>query len=66
MIAKVICRAQSREEALDKMERALKEFIIEGVKTTIPFHLLLLQNEDFRKGNYNTKFLEGVDPALFS
>lgn len=61
MIAKVICRAQSREEALDRMERALKEFIIEGVKTTIPFHLWLLQNEDFRKGNYNTKFLENVD-----
>jgi len=61
MIAKVICRAQSREEALDRMERALKEFIIEGVKTTIPFHLWLLQNEDFRKGNYNTKFLENMD-----
>jgi len=58
MIAKVICRAQSREEALDRMERALKEFIIEGVKTTIPFHLWLLQNEDFRQGNYNTKILE--------
>lgn len=61
MIAKVICRAQTREEALDKMERALKEFVIEGINTTIPFHIALLKNEDFRKGNYNTKFMESFD-----
>ncbi|NNK81371.1 MAG: acetyl-CoA carboxylase biotin carboxylase subunit, partial [Flavobacteriales bacterium] len=50
--------AQTREEAIDKMLRALGEYVIEGVKTTIPFHLQLLRNEDFRKGNFNTKFLE--------
>ena len=58
MIAKLIAVARSREEAIVKMERALSEFVIEGVKTTIPFHLQLMQNEDFRKGNYTTKFLE--------
>ena len=40
------------------MERALDEFIIEGIKTTIPFHKQLMKNEDFRKGNYTTKFME--------
>ena len=40
------------------MERALDEFIIEGIKTTIPFHQQLMKNEDFRKGNYTTKFME--------
>ncbi|MEP7263356.1 MAG: acetyl-CoA carboxylase biotin carboxylase subunit [Bacteroidota bacterium] len=58
MIAKVITMAQTREEAIQTMERALSEFIIEGVKTTIPFHMQVMQNEDFRKGNYTTKFLE--------
>lgn len=58
MIAKLITVARTREEAIVKMERALSEFVIEGVKTTIPFHLQLMQNEDFRKGNYTTKFLE--------
>ena len=58
MIAKCITVAQTREEAVAKMERALGEFVIEGVKTTIPFHLKLMENEDFRKGNYTTKFLE--------
>lgn len=58
MIAKLITVAQTREEAITKMERALSEYIIEGVKTTIPFHLKLMQNEDFRSGNYTTKFLE--------
>ena len=57
MIAKLICRAQTREEALTKMERALEEFIIEGVKTTVPFHKQLMKNEDFRKGNFHTGFL---------
>ena len=59
MIAKLITIAQTREEAIQTMERALSEFVIEGVKTTIPFHQQLMQNEDFRKGNYTTKFLEG-------
>ncbi len=59
MIGKLIVTAQTREEALDKMTRALSEYVIEGVHTTIPFHLQLLQNEQFRKGNFTTKFLEG-------
>lgn len=58
MIGKLIVVAQTREEAIDKMLRALNEYVIEGVKTTIPFHIQLMQNEDFRKGNYTTKFLE--------
>ena len=58
MIAKLITIAQTREEAIQTMERALSEFVIEGIKTTIPFHQQLMLNEDFRKGNYTTKFLE--------
>tara|TARA_B110000902_G_scaffold261207_1_gene335530 strand:- start:607 stop:1944 length:1338 start_codon:yes stop_codon:yes gene_type:complete len=58
MIAKVITVAQTRQEAISKMERALDEFIIEGIKTTIPFHQQLMKNEDFRNGNYTTKFME--------
>lgn len=57
MIAKLICRAQSREECIRKMQRALDEFIVEGVKTTVPFHQKLMRNEDFRKGNFHTGFL---------
>ena len=58
MIAKLITVAQSREEAINTMERALSEFVVEGVKTTIPFHAQLMKNEAFRKGNYTTKFME--------
>jgi acetyl-CoA carboxylase biotin carboxylase subunit len=58
MIAKLIAVAQTREEAIDTMHRALSEYVIEGIKTTIPFHLQLMQNEDFRKGNFTTKFME--------
>jgi acetyl-CoA carboxylase biotin carboxylase subunit len=58
MIAKLIVVAQTREEAITKMERALSEYIIEGVKTTIPFHQKLMKNEKFRSGNFTTKFLE--------
>ncbi len=58
MISKLIVRAETREEAITKMERALQEYVIEGVHTTIPFHLKLLAHEQFRKGDYNTKFLE--------
>src|SRR6267154_407820 len=61
MIAKVICVAQTRDEALSTMERALSEFVIEGVKTTIPFHLKLLQDPNFRAGNFTTKFMETFD-----
>jgi acetyl-CoA carboxylase biotin carboxylase subunit len=58
MIGKLITVAQTREEAINTMYRALSEYVIEGVKTTIPFHLQLMQDEDFRKGNFTTKFLE--------
>lgn len=58
MIAKLIVVHQTREEAIDKMSRALQEYVIEGVKTTLPFHIQLMQDENFRKGNYTTKFLE--------
>ncbi len=61
MIAKLICRAQTREEAIKKMERALDEFIIEGIKSTVPFHQKLMKNEDFRNGNFTTKFLTDWD-----
>jgi acetyl-CoA carboxylase biotin carboxylase subunit len=57
MIAKLIVSAQTREEAIVKMERALGEFVIEGVKTTIPLHQQIMQNEDFRKGNFTTAFM---------
>lgn len=58
MIGKLITMAQTREEAIATMHRALSEYIIEGIKTTIPFHLQLMKNENFRKGNFTTKFLE--------
>ena len=61
MIVKLITVAQTREEAISKMERALGEFIIEGIKTTIPFHQALMKNEDFRAGNYTTKFMEDFE-----
>src|ERR1035437_4291143 len=59
MIAKLISIAQTREEAINTMSRALSEYVIEGVKTTIPFHQQLMKNEDFISGNFTTKFLEG-------
>jgi acetyl-CoA carboxylase, biotin carboxylase subunit len=58
MISKLITVAQTREEAITKMKRALDEYIIEGVKSTIPFHQQLLKNEDFLTGNFTTKFME--------
>jgi acetyl-CoA carboxylase biotin carboxylase subunit len=58
MIAKLIVVHQTREEAIDKMLRALQEFVIEGIKTTIPFHIQLMQDERFRKGDYTTKFMD--------
>jgi acetyl-CoA carboxylase biotin carboxylase subunit len=61
MIAKLITVAQTRQEAIQTMYRALSEYVIEGVKTTIPFHLQLMQDERFRSGNFNTKFLEGFE-----
>ena len=59
LIAKIIAVARTRSEAIDTMHRALTEYVIEGIKTTIPFHLQLMNDEQFRSGNFNTKFLEG-------
>ncbi len=58
MIAKLITTAQTREEAINKMKRALEEFVIEGIKTTIPFHKQLMEDPDYLAGNYTTKFME--------
>ena len=58
MIGKLITVAQTREEAISKMKRALSEFVLEGVKTTIPFHKKLMENKDFNLGHYTTKFME--------
>ncbi|WP_313806611.1 acetyl-CoA carboxylase biotin carboxylase subunit [Flavobacterium sp.] len=58
MIAKLITTAQTREEAISKMKRALDEFYIEGIKTTIPFHRQLMDHPDYVAGNYTTKFME--------
>jgi acetyl-CoA carboxylase biotin carboxylase subunit len=58
MIAKLIVTSQTREEAIDKMRRALDEFVIEGIKTTIPFHRQLMDDPNYISGNYTTKFME--------
>lgn len=58
MIAKIIVRAATREDVINKMSRALDEFIVVGIKTTIPFHVKLMKDEQFRAGNFTTKFLE--------
>ncbi|MBC8045706.1 MAG: acetyl-CoA carboxylase biotin carboxylase subunit [Fimbriimonadaceae bacterium] len=61
MIAKLICKARSRAEVITKMQRALDEFIVEGIKTTIPFHKKLMQNEQFRSGKFDTSFMNTFD-----
>jgi acetyl-CoA carboxylase biotin carboxylase subunit len=61
MIAKLIVSAQTREEAIVRMKRALQEFVIEGVKTTIPFHLKLMDDEQFKSGQFTTAFMETFD-----
>jgi len=58
MIAKLIVSAPTREDAIKRMRRALSEFIVEGIKTTIPYHLQLMGGENFQKGTFNTKYLE--------
>ncbi len=58
MIAKLIVSAATREAAIKKMRRALSEFVIEGIKTTIPYHLQLMDDENFKKGTFNTHYLE--------
>ncbi len=57
MIAKVITKGRTREEAIQKMKRALNEFVIEGIKTNIDFHMELLENEDYLNGNFDTSFI---------
>ncbi|MDA9773851.1 acetyl-CoA carboxylase biotin carboxylase subunit [Saprospiraceae bacterium] len=61
MIAKLICRARTREECILKMERALDEFIIEGIKTTVPFHQKVMLDEKFKTGDFNTGFINDFD-----
>ncbi|MGB3114399.1 MAG: acetyl-CoA carboxylase biotin carboxylase subunit [Candidatus Omnitrophota bacterium] len=58
LIAKLIVHADDRKQAIDRMRRALGEFMVEGIKTTIPFHLKVLNHGDFQRGNYSTKFIE--------
>ena len=58
MIAKLICKAPTREDCITKMQRALDEFIVEGIHTTIPFHKKLMQDPAFRRGDFHTGFLE--------
>ena len=61
MISKLITVAQTREEAITKMERALDEYIIEGIKTTIPFHQQLMKDSKFRSGDFTTKFMDDFE-----
>ena len=61
MIAKVIVSGQSREEVLLRMKRALQEFVIEGIKTTIPFHIRLMDDEIFKSGKFTTAFMDTFD-----
>jgi acetyl-CoA carboxylase biotin carboxylase subunit len=61
MVAKLIVSARTREEVIVRMKRALQEFVIEGVKTTIPFHIKLMDDPQFQSGKFTTKFLESFD-----
>jgi acetyl-CoA carboxylase biotin carboxylase subunit len=61
MIAKVIVSGQSREEVLLRMKRALQEFVIEGIKTTIPFHIKLMDDPGFKSGKFTTAFMDTFD-----
>ena len=58
MIGKLIVHAETRDESIMRMACALDEYIIEGIKTTIPFHQRLMANKDFCDGNFDTNFLE--------
>lgn len=64
MLAKLIVHADTRAAAIAKMQRALREFFIDGVHTTIPFHLALMDNECFRKGSFTTRFLDTFDFSM--
>jgi acetyl-CoA carboxylase, biotin carboxylase subunit len=61
MIAKLICRAPTREECIKKMSRALDEFIVEGIKTTVPIHQQIMKHEEFKAGNFHTGFLNDFE-----
>ncbi|HET9136565.1 MAG TPA: acetyl-CoA carboxylase biotin carboxylase subunit, partial [Candidatus Kapabacteria bacterium] len=61
LVGKLICWGSNRDEAIDRMKSALDEFVIEGIKTTIPFHKALMRNDQFRSGDFDTKFLETFD-----
>ncbi|MDZ7346993.1 MAG: acetyl-CoA carboxylase biotin carboxylase subunit, partial [candidate division KSB1 bacterium] len=61
LIAKLITHGRDRDEAIERMVRALEEFVIEGIATTIPLHKAIINTPEFRSGNFNTKFLETVD-----
>lgn len=61
LIAKLITTAKTRDEAIAKMRRALDEIVIEGIKTTIPFHRKMMDNKDFISGNFDTKYLDNND-----
>ncbi|WP_181308097.1 acetyl-CoA carboxylase biotin carboxylase subunit [Rufibacter sp. XAAS-G3-1] len=65
MIAKLIVSAQTREEAIVKMKRALSEFVIEGVKTTIPFHMAMMEDKNFNEGDFTTSYLDTYDFTKF-
>jgi acetyl-CoA carboxylase biotin carboxylase subunit len=58
MVAKIIAHGSDRKEAICRMKRALDEFVIEGIKTTIPLHKIILENENFISNNYSTSFIE--------
>ena len=60
MIAKLIVSAPTRKDAINRMRRALSEFVVEGIKTTIPYHLQLMDDENFQKGTFSTKYLENT------
>jgi acetyl-CoA carboxylase biotin carboxylase subunit len=60
MIAKLIVHAETREDAIKRMARALDEYIIEGIKTTVFFHKRIMANKDFIEGNIDTSFLERI------
>lgn len=66
MIAKLIVHANTREEAISRMKRALNEFFIEGVSTTIPFHLRVMDNKAFKEGDFATDFIEKYFPEFLT
>ncbi len=64
MIAKLIVHARTRELAITRMQRALDMMVVEGIKTTIPLHQKIMADENFRKGNFSTKFMEEFNSGL--